>query len=141
MIIVKTKDADVYINEQQTQVVQHLKEKRQVIVRSEPNGLNCNINDVECVTYTNEAQPTQHVAYSGVQKPDNYESLRLVDLDIRIPFHWIRFLNAVKPRDIETVGQLLKVSPEKVIAFRNSGPKCVAAVQYALKEKYGIEWK
>ena len=62
MIIVKTKDTDVYINEQQTQVVQHLKEKRQVIVRSEPNGLNCNINDVESVEYIRETTPRDEVA-------------------------------------------------------------------------------
>ena len=59
MIIVKTKNGDVFVNEKETQIVQHDRENERVIIRSHKEGPNCVIQNVEGIIYTNEAQPTQ----------------------------------------------------------------------------------
>ena len=59
MIIVKTKNGSVLINDRETHAVEHLKDKAMVVVRSDKNKLNANILDVESMTYTSDAQPTQ----------------------------------------------------------------------------------
>ena len=58
MIIVKTKNGSVLINDRETHAVEHLKDKAMVVVRSDKNKLNANILDVESMTYTSDAQPT-----------------------------------------------------------------------------------
>ena len=58
MIIVKTKNGDVFVNEKTTQIVQHDKQNKMVVIRSQKEGLNCNIHDVEGIIYANDAQPT-----------------------------------------------------------------------------------
>ena len=58
MIIVKTSNGDMFVNEKETQIVQHDKANKMVVIRSQKDGLNCNIKDVESIIYTNEAHPT-----------------------------------------------------------------------------------
>ena len=58
MIIIKTSNGDSFINEKETQIVQHDKANKQVIIRSSKEGLNCIIHNVEGLLYTNDAQPT-----------------------------------------------------------------------------------
>lgn len=59
MIIIKTKNGDVFVNEKETQIVQHDRENERVVIRSRKEGPNCAVKDVEGIIYTNEAQPTQ----------------------------------------------------------------------------------
>lgn len=59
MIIVKTKNGDVFVNEKATHVVQHDRENKWVVIRSHKEGPNCFVRDVEGIIYTNEAQPTE----------------------------------------------------------------------------------
>ena len=59
MIIVKTKNGDVFVNEKATHVVQHDRENKCVVIRSHKEGPNCVVKDVESIIYNNEAQPTQ----------------------------------------------------------------------------------
>ena len=59
MIIIKTKKGDVFVNEKETQIVQHDRENEWVVIRSHKEGPNCVVRDVEGIIYTNEAQPTQ----------------------------------------------------------------------------------
>jgi len=61
MIIVKTKNGDVFVNEKETQVVQHDRGNKWVVIRSHKEGPNCVVRDVEGVIFTNEAQPTQWI--------------------------------------------------------------------------------
>ena len=58
MIIVKTTNGDVFVNEKTTQIVEHDKQNKIVVIHSPKEGLNCNIHDVEGIIYTNDAQPT-----------------------------------------------------------------------------------
>ena len=57
MIIVKTKNGDRFINDKAVTIVEHNKEKAQVSYFCDDSEIGCDINDVECVIYNNEAQP------------------------------------------------------------------------------------
>ena len=59
MIIVKTKNGSVLINERETHVVQHMKDKKMVIVRSDKDKMNASIHEVEGISYTNDAHDTK----------------------------------------------------------------------------------
>lgn len=48
----------MFVNEKETQIVQHDKANKMVVIRSHKDGMNCNIKDVESIIYTNEAHPT-----------------------------------------------------------------------------------
>ena len=57
MIIVKTKNGDRFINDKAVTMVEHDREKA-VVTAYRDDGASYNINDVEGIIYTNEAQPT-----------------------------------------------------------------------------------
>lgn len=57
MIIIRTNNGDMFVNEKTTQIVQHDKQNKTVVIRSSKEGLNCNIQNVEGIIYTNDAQP------------------------------------------------------------------------------------
>ena len=59
MIIIKTSNGDVFVNDKETQVVQHYKTDKCAVIRSHKDGPNCVIQNVEGIMYTNEAQPTE----------------------------------------------------------------------------------
>lgn len=58
MIIIKTNNGDVFVNEKTTHFVKHDRENKTVVIRNPQYKLNSTINDVEGVIYTNDAQPT-----------------------------------------------------------------------------------
>lgn len=60
MIIIKTSNGDMFVNEKETQMVQHDKANKMVVIRSRKEGLNCNIKDVESVIYTNADQTVKY---------------------------------------------------------------------------------
>ena len=60
MIIVKTKNGSVLINDKETHLVEHLKDKSMVVVRSDQHKVNANIMDVESVTYVNDAHAMEY---------------------------------------------------------------------------------
>ena len=81
MIIIKTTNGDMFVNEKLTQIVQHDKQNKMVVIRSSKDGLNCNIQNVECVIYTNDAQPTSwQDEGSALEKArkDNDEKLDII---------------------------------------------------------------
>ena len=57
MIIVKTKNGDRFINDKAVTMVEHDREKA-VVTAYRDDGASYNINDVEGIIYTNDAQPT-----------------------------------------------------------------------------------
>lgn len=57
MIIVKTKNGDSFINDKAVTMVEHDREKA-VVTAYRDDGASYNINDVEGIIYTNDAQPT-----------------------------------------------------------------------------------
>lgn len=57
MIIIKTSNGDVFVNEKTTQIVQHDKQCRRVIIHSPKGGLECDLYEVEGIIYTSDAQP------------------------------------------------------------------------------------
>ena len=57
MIIVKTKNGDVFVNEKTTHIVEHNHEDKTVVIRNPQYKMNSTINDVEGIIYTNDAQP------------------------------------------------------------------------------------
>ena len=58
MIIIKTANGDVFVNEKTTHIVEHNRENKTVVIRNPQYKLNSTIHDVEAVIYTNDAQPT-----------------------------------------------------------------------------------
>ena len=58
MIIVKTNNGDVFVNEKTTHIVEHNRENKTVVIRNPQYKLNSTIHDVEAIIYTNDAQPT-----------------------------------------------------------------------------------
>ena len=58
MIIVKTNNGDVFVNEKTTHIVEHNRENKTVVIRNPQYKLNSTIHDVEGIIYTNDAQPT-----------------------------------------------------------------------------------
>ena len=58
MIIIKTNNGDVFVNEKTTQIVQHDRQNKTVVIRNPNEGLSCNVQNVEGIIYTNDAQPT-----------------------------------------------------------------------------------
>lgn len=58
MIIVKTSNGDLFINDKKTLFVQHDREHETVTIKCPQEGLNCIISNVEGILYTNDAQPT-----------------------------------------------------------------------------------
>ena len=58
MIIVKTKNGDRFINDKAVTIVEHDREKA-VVTAYRDDGASYNINDVEGIIYTNDAQPTE----------------------------------------------------------------------------------
>ena len=58
MIIIKTNNGDVFVNEKTTHIVEHNREDKTVVIRNPQYKLNSTINDVEGIIYTNDAQPT-----------------------------------------------------------------------------------
>lgn len=58
MIIVKTGNGDVFINEKNSLVVKHNHKAKQVNVVNDGGAIISYIDDVELVLYTNDAQPT-----------------------------------------------------------------------------------
>lgn len=123
------------------------------------------VEDVVVVTYTNESHPTSFVfkTDNAPTQQCEYENDRLVDAlyhemerleDVakeekrkKEPYrkyiqksgHGVRFLNACKYADIETVGQLLAIGRRGAEELRNSGRKCVDLASKALENVYGIK--
>ena len=58
MIIVKTKNGDRFINDKAVTIVEHDREKA-VVTAYRDDGASYNINNVEGIIYTNDAQPTE----------------------------------------------------------------------------------
>ena len=58
MIIVKTSNGDLFINDKKTLFVQHDREHETVTIKSPQEGMSCIISNVEGIFYTNDAQPT-----------------------------------------------------------------------------------
>ena len=81
------------------------------------------------------------IAEEKMRTAQNYTKRKIIDLDINIPIHWVRFVNGCKANDIETVEQLLQITPLEFSRFRNCGLKGTLVIRDALKEKYGIDWR
>lgn len=56
MIIVKTNTGTHFVTDKETHIVQHEKENKMVAIRSQKEGLNCNINNVTEVIFVSDAK-------------------------------------------------------------------------------------
>lgn len=122
------------------------------------------VEDVVCVAYTNEAHPTSLIfrADKAPTHPAEYESekvmvvyreidrLDIIERDEQKKKHpgcgpyqksgnGIRFLNACKANEIETIGQLLTFGRVRFEETRNMGRMCCDVITKALTNLYGIE--
>ena len=174
MITVQKENGDViFINEHEHIHCAYKKEERKFIaIPTQPTaniGIprdRIEVEDVVCVAYTNEAQPTSLIfqADKAPTQPAEYESEKVMvvyeeidRLDIierdeqkkKYPGwgHYqksgngVRFLNACRMNDIETVGQLLEAGSKSVSWMLNIGKKTLKEASLALENVYGItEW-
>ena len=53
----------------------------------------------------------------------------------------VRVLNCLHANDVFTLGELLCLSPDQVLKFRNCGRLAVLYMQREIKEKTGIIWE
>ena len=172
MITVQRENGDViFINEHEHIHCVYKKEERKFIaIPTQPTaniGIprdRIEVEDVVCVAYTNEAQPTSLIfqADKAPTQPAEYESEKVMvvyeeidRLDIiereeqkkKYPGwgHYqksgngVRFLNACKANDIETIGQLLAFGRVRFEETRNMGRMCCDVITKALTNLYGIE--
>ena len=120
--------------------------------------------DVVSVTYVNEAHPTSQIfqedkptpppaAYENDKVMDVYKEIDRLDIlereeqkkkyptwgHYQKSGNGVRFLNACKAVDIETVGQLLAYGRTDFEEVRNMGRKCCDVITQALTNLYGIE--
>ena len=125
---------------------------------------NVKVEDVVCVTYVNDAHPTSQIfkADKAPTPPAEYENdrvmvlyeeidrLDVLDREEQKKTHpgWghyqksgngVRFLNACKANDIETIGQLLTFGRVRFEETRNMGRMCCDIITKALTNLYGIE--
>ena len=145
MITVTRENGNVFFfNEKELSLLSFLKSEKRVLAyqKDQENSDFAEIENVISVTYTNDAQPVCLCFQADDPNQNgNIKDTKLVDLDIDLPFNWIRFLNVAKYHDIHTVGDLLKISLAKFSQFDNMGPKTARKVSEALTNKYGIIWK
>lgn len=95
----------------------------------------------EHVTVDYESKPIQDV-YNEMQIMEEEEKLekkRAGYRNVQKKGHAVRFLNAARLADIETVGQLIAYGKADFIKVRNMGRNCADYVSMALKNLYGIE--
>ena len=120
--------------------------------------------DVVSVTYNNEAHPTSQIfkADKAPTPPAEYENdrvmvlyeeidrLDILDREEQKKTHpgWghyqksgngVRFLNACKANDIETIGQLIAFGRPRFEETRNMGRMCCDVITKALTNLYGID--
>ena len=174
MITVQRENGDViFINEHEHTHCAFKKEERKFIaIPTQPTaniGIprdRIEVEDVVCVAYTNEAQPTSLIFQADKQPApppaadyENdkimvlYEELDRIETEERERQkkehpNWrsvqkagsaCRFINVAKSADIETVGQLLNFGRANFEKLRHMGRKCADLVTQGLTNLYGIE--
>lgn len=164
MIIIKTTNGDCFVNENEIHIVQHDREQRQAVIRSAKDGLNCIINEVDAIIYTNEAyttatesdtdsQPEQQPDYASDdiarlwEEMDRLEKLarderrkKRPDLsNIHTDGNATRFCSKCRSNRIDTIGDLLKKGRTHILQLSGIGVNCAKLADTALKNLYGIE--
>jgi DNA-directed RNA polymerase alpha subunit len=74
-----------------------------------------------------------------IEEEEKLEKKREGYRNVQKKGHAVRFRNAARMCEIETVGQLVKYGKADLTRARNMGEKCVDYVSMALKNLYGIE--
>lgn len=74
-----------------------------------------------------------------MEEEEKLEKKRAGYRNVQKKGHAVRFLNAARLADIETVGQLIAYGRADFIRVRNMGRNCADYVSMALKNLYGIE--
>ena len=164
MIIIKTTNGDCFVNENVIHIVQHAREQRQAVIRSAKDGLNCIINEVDAIIYTNEAYTTAMESDTDSQpelQPD-YASDNIARLweemdrleklarderrknrpdlsNIHTDGNATRFVSKCRSNRIETIGDLLKKGRTHILQLSGIGVNCAKLADTALKNLYGIE--
>ena len=164
MIIIKTTNGDCFVNENEIHIVQHDREQRQAVIRSAKDGLNCIINEVDAIIYTNEAyttatendtdsQPEQQPDYAidGIEKlwqemnrleeqvRDERRKKRPDLSNIHTDGNATRFVSKCRSNGIDTIGDLLKKGRTHILQLSGIGVNCAKLADTALKNLYGIE--
>lgn len=164
MIIIKTTNGDYFVNENEIHIVQHDREQRQAVIRSAKDGLNCIINEVDAIIYTNDAyttatendtdsQPEQQPDYASDdiarlwEEMDRLEKLarderrkNRPDLsNIHTDGNATRFCSKCQSNRIDTIGDLLKKGRTHILQLSGIGVNCAKLADTALKNLYGIE--
>ena len=164
MIIIKTTNGDCFVNENEIHIVQHDREQRQAVIRSAKDGLNCIINEVDAIIYTNEAyttatesdtdsQPEQQPDYASDdiarlwEEMDRLEKLARDERRKNRPDlsntqtggNATRFVSRCRSNGIDTIGDLLKKGRTHILQLSGIGVNCAKLADTALKNLYGIE--
>lgn len=88
-----------------------------------------------------ESRPISEVynEMSIMEEEEKLEKKREGYRNVQRKGHAVRFLNAARCAEIETVGQLVAYGKADFIRARNMGVHCADYVSIALKKLYGIE--
>ena len=150
MIIVKTKNGDRFINDKAVTMVEHDKEKAVVNAYGD-NGVFFHIEDVECIIYTNDAQPTWwkdegsaiERLKATIEKNDKESEKRQDGVFVKnigdLSCFSVRTVNVLYAADIRTIADLTKLQKVDVLKLRNAGKGTLSEINDFF-EKYGLEW-
>lgn len=164
MIIIKTTDSDIIVNEAEIYSLVYEREKNVVSVFFKDDSKNTR-NDVINVktypgtpdmTFVNNVEPEPEpepkdyeddsilVLYNEIKriekeekkkKKEQYPGLKYIQTSGTAT----RAIVVARQHDINTIGDLLKVGRVTFQGFRNAGPKCGELITQGLSNLYGIE--
>ena len=171
MITVQRENDDViFFNENEYINFVYSKEQRKFVACTKQDTANVEVNDVVCVTYTNNAHPTSQtfqadkkqaaptaydeqpvtVLYEEIDRLDEIEKKqKQKEYKERYPQSRhrsqksgmaFRFLSVCRHEDIETVGQIVRMGYSRFLRLNNIGHNCAEKVREALDNLYGIKW-
>ena len=164
MIIIKTTDSDIIVNEAEIYSLVYEREKNVVSVFFKDDSKNTRNDVISVKTYSGTPDMTfvNNVEPEPEPEPKDYEDdsiLVLYNELKRIEYKEkekrkeqcpglkyiqrrgiaTRAVVVARQHDINTIGDLLKVGRVNFQAFRNAGPKCGELITQGLSNLYGIE--
>lgn len=146
MIIIKTTKGDAFVNENEIFIVEHDREHRQAIIRSAKDDLNCILNEVDAVIYTNKEYTTATESDTNSQpdyKSDSldilYQEMTRLDKGYYTGGTATRFFNICQHKEINTIGELLEKGRKGISQLEGIGCKGLELASMALRNLYGIK--
>lgn len=130
MIIVKTTNGDVFINEKETKILEHLKDKKKVKLTSYDSTYS--IKDVELVRYVSEMQPMEWVD-EGSEVKELKSTIESKDKEIKMLLRRGRYINHWLEIHRDAICKLKETAKKAVVGV---GPEAINAIIEDAEKEY-----